>query len=430
MVTQVRLVALPEDTSFAPLGVLGYCLSQSNFLQPVWEPVKLPLKTVEHSVPEKLQDILLSILAGCRCLSQSNTLLKPDLALAKAWRQEQFADQATLARTLDSFDDGQIAALRQGSEKLFCQYSRVFQHDYAQTWLFLDIDLTPLPISKHAEASTKGKFRQKNQFGRQLARVIAPQYNETLFSQVYPGKQDSGPTYPPVLKALEAFPFTTEQRQRTVLRSDAGFGSDSNVNLALDSHWQLLAKGKGGRRPQAYARQIAASDWIELAPQRWIAPAVAPPLYHQPTQHWVLRWTTPTGITKYSTMVCSLLSWTPTDIMDFYDSRGGAETEIRTDKQGLWLERRRKHCLHAQEALILLVDLAHNLLAWTRQWMFPVGPCADFAALRLTADVFRLPGRLIFQQNRLVEVQLNAHHPYADIVATGLERLLLHFGNP
>jgi hypothetical protein len=30
-----------------------------------------------------------------------------------------------------------------------------------QDWLWLDLDLTPLPISKLAEASTKGKFAKK-----------------------------------------------------------------------------------------------------------------------------------------------------------------------------------------------------------------------------------------------------------------------------
>jgi hypothetical protein len=56
-----------------------------------------------------------------------------------------------------------------------------------------------------------------------------------------------------------------------VLRTDAGFGGDANVNLALTAHWQLLAKGKGGKRPTAYATRIATADWQDLGQQRWIA---------------------------------------------------------------------------------------------------------------------------------------------------------------
>lgn len=39
-------------------------------------------------------------------------------------------------------------------------------------------DLKPLPISKHAEGSSKGKLNGKNRYGRQLARVfdIVPKY--------------------------------------------------------------------------------------------------------------------------------------------------------------------------------------------------------------------------------------------------------------
>lgn len=50
--------------------------------------------------------------------------------------------------------------------------------------------------------------------------------------------------------------------------------------------------------------------------------------------------------------------------MQLYDQRGRAEVEqFRDDKQGLHLSRRRKQLLVAQQALILLTDLAHNLLS-------------------------------------------------------------------
>jgi hypothetical protein len=109
---------------------------------------------------------------------------------------------------------------------------------------------------------------------------------------------------------------------------------------------------------------------------------------------------------------------------------GACETEIQADKRGLQLERRHKKHLAAQEALILLTDLAHNLLAWTADWMFPTGPLAHFGPLRLTKDVLTLPGRLFFEKHRLVEVQLNKRHLYTTAVADALERLLTHFAWP
>jgi len=49
---------------------------------------------------------------------------------------------------------------------------------------------------------------------------------------------------------------------------------------------------------------------------------------------------------------------------------------------------------------------------------------------QLVEDVLAIPGHLSFHQQQLVEVQLNALHPYAADVAVGLEKLLDHFGNP
>lgn len=431
MSTVVSLADMPNETSFAPLAVLGYCLTRTGFLTPIWSELELPLKTVEHTPCDKLLDLLVSILAGCRAISQVNTLLRPDAALASAWQRTCFADQSTLARTLDIFAPAQVAQLRRGSEALFCRESHVLNHDFGKEWLWLDIDLTPLPISKHAEGSTKGKFGRKGCYGRQLARVHAPQYHETLFSRIYPGKQESSPAYVPTLTALEAFlPLTLEQKQRTLLRSDAGFGSDANVNHALNAQWQVLTKNKGGRRPQAFAKHVDPDHWQPLRSDRWVAQAVAPPTYARPVQCLVLRWLTPTGLIKYAVVLCSVTGWSMSETIAYYDDRGACETEIQADKSGLKLERRRKKQLAAQEALILLTDIAHNLLAWVPQWMFPGEPLATFGTTRFIEDIFHLPGRLFFENEKLTEVQLNRLHPHADAVATGLTRLLERFGYP
>ena len=117
-------------------------------------------------------------------------------------------------------------------------------------------------------------------------------------------------------------------------------------------------------------------------------------------------------------------------VIAYYDDRGACETEIQADKGGLKLCKRRKKRAAAQEALILLTDVAHNTLAWTSQRMFPAGPLAHFGTTRLIEDALAIPGRLIFSQGRLVEVQLNELHPHAAQVAVGLERLLDYFGYP
>jgi hypothetical protein len=149
---------MPQDTGFAPLGVLGYCLTRTEFLAPVFSELRLPIKEVDHEPNAKVLDVLVSIVAGCRAISQVNTRIRPDIALARAWGRESFAEQSTLSRTLDAFGKEQIVQLRHGIDVLFRRESRTLRHDFAQDWLWLDIDLTPLPASKHAEGSTKGKI--------------------------------------------------------------------------------------------------------------------------------------------------------------------------------------------------------------------------------------------------------------------------------
>src|SRR5512147_1735941 len=161
MKTCVRLVPMLSETSYAPLGAVGYCLSHSHFLDIVWQGLALDLKTVDHTPADKLLDVLVSVLAGCRAIVEINTRLRPDRVLARAWGRSTFAEQSTVARSLDAFDAAQVQNLRLGSEALFRRESRCLGHDLATDWLWFDIDLTPLPISKFAEGSTKGKFAKK-----------------------------------------------------------------------------------------------------------------------------------------------------------------------------------------------------------------------------------------------------------------------------
>lgn len=161
MSIQIQLHDMSESTQFAPLGVLGYCLTRTNFLKEVFASIAFTEKTVAHKPEAKLQDALVSILAGCRAISTINTRIRPDLALAQAWGRDRFAEQSGVARTLDTLNQEQVEQLRIGTDKLFRRESFVLNHDFIGTKLWLDLDLTPLPTSKHAEGSQKGKISDK-----------------------------------------------------------------------------------------------------------------------------------------------------------------------------------------------------------------------------------------------------------------------------
>ncbi len=135
-------------------------------------------------------------------------------------------------------------------------------------------------------------------------------------------------------------------------------------------------KAYSGKRANAFARAVP--RWEELRPgERWIAPAPTPLHYYRRTQTAVLKWKTEQGQYRHSLLTTSLREYSLRELADAYDDRAAIEAEFKADKGGLQVHRRRKQRLAAQEALVLLTDLAHNLLAWTRGWLFHASPFAD-----------------------------------------------------
>ena len=109
----------------------------------------------DYATVDKLEDVVISILAGCRSIHNINVRLGPEQALAQAWGRDKFADQSTYSRTLESLTREHIAQLRQGSLQWLKRHSQLHQHDWSR-WLLLDIDATHLPASKKAEGSQRG----------------------------------------------------------------------------------------------------------------------------------------------------------------------------------------------------------------------------------------------------------------------------------
>jgi hypothetical protein len=353
--------------------------------------------------------------------------------LATAWNRLQFAEQSNIAKMLDDLTPPQIAQLRHGIQQLFQRHSQTMQHNFEQGWLVVDIDLTGLRASKQAEGSEKGYFSDgRNHYGRQVVRVNIPTYHETLFSHLYPGNQVGNWTVKPTVQAVQTLlSFTPDQRRRTIIRSDAGLGTDDNVNWLLWQRYQVLMKGYSGSRAKSLATRIADTAWLDASGrgQRWIAWAVNPPRFGRHLNVFVLRWPGKNGF-LYGTLLSTLAQLQPVPTWQAYDGRGAAEVEIKADKQGLRLPKRRKRSFAAQEALILLTDLAHNLLSWVRHGVLEQTPFADFGTSRIVDELFCIPGTVEFKEGRLWKVALLKTHPYADSGRLIVQNLLDFFAIP
>ena len=159
-------VSLSRTSSMqhVPLAVLGYTLRRAGVLDPLLG-LELPIKALDHTPSDKLVEALVLILAGGRATYQADRLLRPNPSLARAWGQAQFAEQSTLARTLDGLTASGADQVRGAFEAITAARSQACQHDFRTGPLWLDGDLTGLPASKRAVGSQKGYF-----WGKKTAR--------------------------------------------------------------------------------------------------------------------------------------------------------------------------------------------------------------------------------------------------------------------
>ena len=253
-----------------------------------------------------------------------------------------------------------------------------------------------------------------------MARVMIHPYRESLLSQLHPGFAHSSNCLIPAVSTFEAMlPLPPERRKKVIWRMDRGFGGDTNVNWLLDRHYGLLVKGCSNRRAHALAQTV--NRWRSVRDDKFVASVSTPIGFVRPLHTFSLRFDTAKG-QKYAYLF-STLNQSATATVRLYDQRGGAETQFRSDKSGgLHLHKRRKNKRDGQESWILLTDMAHNCLAALSRTLFANTPFEHFGFLRITRDLFSIPGYIEFDNDRLLSVKLLKSSPFADDLLLCLQR--------
>jgi hypothetical protein len=67
--------------------------------------------------------------------------------------------------------------------------------------------------------------------------------------------------------------------------------------------------------------------------------------------------------------VTTLLDLPPVELADAYESRALLEATCCQDQHGLGLVKRRQQTWEAQQLVVLLARLAHQLLLWSKRWL-------------------------------------------------------------
>lgn len=430
-------------TPRAGLVALGLRLQAWDVWNLIGQHMQIKQKVRMHRPLDKLLDCFINILAGGSGLVEINLRVRPDIALQRAFGRQTCAEQSTISDMLNACTPDNVQQLREVVEILIRQRGQSCHHEYETAWQVLDIDTTGLPAGRLGEGVTKGYFAgRKSCRGRQLGRVVAAAYDELLVDQLYEGKHQLERSLPQLVAMAEkALNLQENQRTRTVLRVDAGGGSETNINWMLTRGYFLLIKIHSWQRVMKLIKSV--TDWYidPRVPSRQVGWVTSPYAYAQPTRQIALRKLKSNGKWIHQVLVSNLTdtmlfevlhqpkppAWTPRDILfatlAAYDQRGGAaETQNKGDKQGLHLAHRNKRSFVAQEILILLAQLAHNLLIWTRNDLARVD-ChfRHYGIPRLVRDVLQIPGSVQMDAaGHIVHIALQENHPLAAMVQFAL----------
>jgi hypothetical protein len=423
-----------EYSARASLVAVGMHFQHMGVWSVIGEHVHIRQKVLRHTPLEKLLDCLLNMLAGGQGLVETNTRVRPDRALQLAFGRSTCAEQSTISDTLNACTSANVAEMRTAITLILQQHGCSYRHPYAQDWQLLDVDMTGMPAGRAGEEVTKGYFAgEKNRRGRQLGRVLASWYGEILVDRLYNGRRQLNSCLPElVLAAEEVLALDNHKRQRTIVRIDGGGGEDEHINWLLNRDYSVLVKVKNWRRAAKLAASV--TNWYvdPKVADREVGWVEQPHGYARPTRQLALRKQKKNGAWSYHVLVCSL-----TDAMLFrlceqplpaqlqrqdvlfaalhaYDRRGGGlETQNRGDKQGLGLAQRNKQRFAAQEMLVLLAQLAHNLVIWTRNDLAYVDPRLEkYGIQRTVRDALQIPGSIHVDPGGHIDgILLNGRHP-------------------
>jgi len=434
------------STRYASLAAIGLKVQQLDLFRPVRQQVHIRQKTVRHTPTDKLYDAVIAMLAGAHGVVEVNTRLRSDPTLQAAFGRTACAEQSVIQDTLDACDTDTVDQMRQALQTIFRRHGRAFGHDYGSAWQLLDADMTGLPCGPKAACATKGYFaKQRQRTGRQVGRVLATHYGELVVDEVFDGTTQ----LPTALRSLIERAATTLEldgatRARTLVRVDAGGGSLDDVNWLLAQGYQVLAKDYSGRRAHKLAASV--TTWVAdpQVPGRevgWVAePATE---YVRPVTRIAVRCAKQDGGWGIGVLLATLdadalPAATHQPAADdqqaallayvyAYDQRGGGiETANKDDKQGLGLGKRNKKRFAAQQMLVGLGTLAHNILVWARHWLVDAAPLLRrFGMKRLVRDVLQINGIVERDANgQVVRIVLNQAHCYARKLIGALQALL------
>lgn len=433
-------------TSCASLAALGVKLNEMKLFEPIRRRVQIAQKTVKDQPIDKVYDGWIAMLAGAHGLIEINSRLRAEPALQAAFGRNRCAEQSVVQQTLDACTPENVEQMEEALDEIYRQHSRGYQHDFRREYLILDVDLSGMPCGPTAAFASKGYFaKQRNRRGRQLGRVLASQYDEVVVDRLFEGRVQLNRALVPLMQAAErTLGLDEAKRKRTIVRVDAGGGSVDDINWLLARGYQVMVKDYSTQRARRLAQQVtwwAEDTKVDGRQVGWVHTPTTD--YVRPVRRLAVRCRKANGQWGVGVLIVTLdpaevlaltqqdasSNRTPTAVLlayvAFYDQRGGGvETSFKGDKQGLGITKRSKKRFGAQQMVMLLGTLAHNVIVWARRWL-AAPKLTRYGILRMVRDVFHLSGFLVRDASgSITQIVLNWAAPLAPFLREPLAALL------
>src|SRR6266536_508390 len=300
-----------QFTGCAMLAAIGIKLRDLKVFEPIEHTVQIAQKTIKDRPSDKLYDALISLLAGAHGLVEINTRLRADAALQRAFGRSRCAEQSVVQDTLNACTAQNVEQMEQAMDMIYRQHSLGYHHDYVAAWQLLDVDITGLPCGPKAAFASKGYFaNQRNRRGRQLGRVLATHYQESVVDQLFDGKTQLATALQPLVNAAEAvLGLDDAQRASTLIRVDAGGGSVADINWLLAHGYQVLAKDYSSVRSARVAASVNTWFTDPKLPERQVGWVIEPAsAYVRPVVRLAVRCQKANGQWGYGMLIA------PTDL--------------------------------------------------------------------------------------------------------------------
>jgi Transposase DDE domain group 1 len=415
-------------TGRASLCALGEYLRRRCFFAPLREQVTIAQKTVRYRPIDKILDALVGILCGAKTIAQSNVTIRTDPAVQRAFGRTGCAEQSTIARTLRACTTDTVAQLERVSWYYLKRYGATPHHRFDERLLWVDVDVTPMPIGAKAEGSERTWMgRNRSKTGRKTLRITASTYREILHETLLRGKATAVPALKAALQEVEThLGWTRERRVQIVLRMDGGFGTTEVLNWVLSRGYQVVAKISHSGRVRTLRQHLG--PWEPTSsPGRELATVLRPHRFCRATRQWVIRTPQAHEGSHYAVLLTTGPDLEPTAVADAYDGRAMIEATLCQDKQALGLVKRRQHKWEAQQMVLLLARLAHHILLWSKRWLSQVPATRwrleGYGLVRLLQEVYTVPGVTRWRRGWLVSVRFDPVHPLGKLLQQGFAAL-------